>query len=85
MKVKQAAIRTAEGVVHTLPRPSRHHDIAHKLYEERGHSLLEHDVQGFVLEDDTFVGRVEAGKHALESGQIKELMVPPNLYSEDLW
>ena len=85
MKIKQAAIRDGAGVVHTLPRPARHHNIAHKLYEERGHALLEDDVQGFVLEDSSFIDRVSAGKVAVETGQIEKLKWPPNLYSEDLW
>lgn len=84
-QVKQAAIRDEQGEVHTLPRPARHHDIAHKLYEERGHALLEHDEQGFVLEDSTFVGREEAADYAVETGQIEKPKWPPDLYSEDLW
>lgn len=81
MKVKQAAVRDGAGVVHTLPRPARHHTIAHELKV----NLCEHAVQGFILEDDTFVDRKAAGRFALMSGQTEELKWPPDLYSEDLW
>lgn len=81
MKIKQAAIRDGEGVVHTLPRPARHHTIMHQFKVK----LCEHSVEGFVLEDDTFVDRKTAGKLAVEAEQIEKLKWPPNLYSEDLW
>lgn len=81
MKVKQAAIKDSRGTVHTLPRPARHHTVIHdcKVQLDSG------SVQGFILEDGTFVGREEAADHALHEGQIKALGWPPNLYSEDLW
>lgn len=84
-QIKQAAIQDEQGTVHTLPRPARHQDIIHKLYEERGHALVESDVQGFVLEDNSFVDRTEAAKSAIDSEQIENLKWPPDLYSEDLW
>lgn len=42
-------------------------------------------VQGFIDDKGNFLDRIEAGKHALECGQITELRWPPQLYSEDLY
>lgn len=41
--------------------------------------------QGFVLDDGTYVDRIQGGILALVFGQIEKLKWPPNLYSEDLW
>ena len=84
-QVKQAAIRDGQGKVHTLPRPARHHNIAHELYDTRGHALLEDDEQGFILEDGSFVDREAGGDFAIKTEQIEKLKWPPYLYSEDLW
>ena len=84
-QVKQAAIRDGHGKVHTLPRPARHHNIAHELYDTRGHALLEDDEQGFILEDGSFVDREAGGDFAIKTEQIEKLKWPPYLYSEDLW
>ena len=40
---------------------------------------------GFLTDKDEFLDRVEAGKHALECGQIKRLYLDGKLYSGDLW
>ena len=80
-RVKQAAVRDGDGTVHTLPRPARHNDII----GQRHVRMDEATVQGFLLEDGDFVNRVEAAAVALESGQVKQLNWPPQLYSEDLW
>ena len=85
MKVVRAAIRDNTGTVHSLPPPARHCDVLHSMFEKgiRGSFL---DGQGFELEDGTFVNRVEAGKAAIEAGQIKELAYTNDeLFSEDLW
>ena len=84
LQIKQAAIKDSDGKVHTLPRPARHHTIIHSIYDTR-HPMGPDDVQGFILDDDTFVDRIEGARVALESKQIDKLKWPPNLYSEDLW
>jgi hypothetical protein len=38
-----------------------------------------------VDQDGNFYNRVEAGRHAIECGQIEKLNNPPELFSEDLW
>ena len=40
--------------------------------------------QGFITNRGVFLDRIEAGKHALECGQIKRLDLDGRLYSGDL-
>lgn len=82
-EVVAAAVRTDDWVIHFYPRPARHHNILHALHKAGARGIR--GGQGFVMSDGSFAGRVEAGKCAIESGQIVELKHPPNLYSEDLW
>jgi len=82
-----AAVKTADGVIHFMPPPHRHHHIVHALHRESADKglIVARGEQGFVMSDATFAGRIEAAKAAIEAGQIKALAHPPNLYSEDLW
>jgi hypothetical protein len=88
-KAVAAAVRTADGLVHFFPPPCRHHHTVHAL--NRVNNTAENNLivargeQGFVMSDGTFADREEAGKCAIESGQIKALQWPPGLFSEDLW
>lgn len=91
--IKQAAI-LRDGEIWTLPRPARHHNILWAMYDvdnntnpsERPTIIPARGTQGFVTEDGTFLGRVQAAQQAKVCGQLKkELHAPPNLYSEDLW
>ena len=85
-KIKQAAIKDTEGNIHTLPRPARHHTIIHAMYAEGINCNRSEAIQGFILDDDTFIERIPAAILALENGQCKDdLIAPPKLYSEDLW
>lgn len=83
-KVMAAAIKLENGDVRFLPRPSRHFHIIHKLASE-GHEQKAGDIQGFLLNDGTFVDRREAALIAMANHQVSALSWPPNLYSEDLW
>lgn len=82
-RVATAAI-LIDGVIHTLPRPGRHHDIIRHLVR-KGFKKPVVGEQGFVLTDGRFVVRELAAKIALAAGQCKELRSPPRLFSEDLW
>ena len=88
-KVVAAAVRTEDGLVHFFPPPCRHHNTVHALNRYTGSAadglIVARGEQGFVMSDGTFAGREEAGRCAIEAGQIKELAHPPKLYSEDLW
>ena len=75
-----------DGVVHSMPPPHRHHHLIHALNPSSNSWVtVARGEQGFLLSDGSFVGRVEAGKRAVESGQVETLEHPPELYSEDLW
>lgn len=81
--VLTAAIRIG-GVVFTLPRPNRHHNILWWLHVLGVRSGQGHD-QGFVLSDGIFANRIVAARYAAAAGQITALHAPPHLFSEDLW
>lgn len=83
MKVESAAI-LIDGTVHSMLRPARHHDIIRRLAAS-GMDIPIQGEQGFVLDTGKFVARKAAARIAMKSGQCKDLIAPPNLYSEDLW
>jgi hypothetical protein len=90
-RIVAAAVRTIDGLIHTMPRPHRHHHIVHAMH--RPDNTKENDLiiaegeQGFITDDGEFVERVMAANLAVEAGQIRreKLIAPPRLYSEDLW
>lgn len=74
------------GKVWTLPQPNRHHNIIKFMIDsDYGDRVGSECIQGFIDHTSAFIGRAVAAQHALSSGQIKALISPPNLYSEDLW
>lgn len=91
--IKQAAI-VRDGIIWTLPRPARHHNIIWAMNDVDGNihtSRVQQIVpargaQGFVDEGGQFLSRVDAAIRAEQCGQTKKpLTAPPALYSEDLW
>jgi hypothetical protein len=78
-----AAINHA-GITYWMPAPARHADVGHAMIMNGfprpfpgGHA------QGFILDDNKFVGRIKAAKIFTAAGG--KLKWPPNLFSEDLW
>lgn len=84
-RVVAAAILGEDGQPYSLPAPNRHGHIIHWMVTKLGHRRPIQGVQGFVLDDGTFVGRKTAARLALSNGQCEKLTAPPRLYSEDLW
>jgi hypothetical protein len=81
----QAAVRTGDGIIHTLPRPARHHTIIHALHA-LGHPQCACCTDGFLLSDGTFADRGEAEKIALGAGQVRGgKIIGGSLTSEDMW
>lgn len=64
-----------------LPAPKRHHHLAAWVNDGAYFATCE---QGFVTDTGEFLCRAEAAEHALNCGQIRELMTPPWLFSEDM-
>ena len=84
LTVETAAI-LLDDVIHTLPRPARHHDIIRKLAAE-GHPTPIQGVQGFVLSDGQFATRKVARLVAKRAGQVPKSPTPPGPFtSEELW
>lgn len=92
---KSAPIASAailyKGVIHSMPRPNRHHNIlwAYSPDEKSGHitSTLTKGEQGFIDERGNFLNRKDAAEIAAFWEQLKtgRLIASPNLFSEDMW
>ncbi len=76
-----AAAVEIDGVVRALPAPARHHHVMHQYPLPEHH----HGEQGFIDHKIGFVDRLQAGRIALDEGQIEKMQWPPRLLSEDLW
>ncbi len=81
MKIVASAV-IYNGVLYTGP---RHHHCLVKAYNANMSGPVRGELQGFVLEDGTYIDRLEGARIALREGQIPKLNWPPNLFSEDLW
>lgn len=83
------AIKLSSGVVLSLPRPYRHHNILKGYYDSIGIPLLYECEQGFLLSNGEFIGREAALELAQYSGQLiprtGNMYDGPELFSEDLW
>ena len=81
-KIAAAAI-LREGVVWSVPKPGRHHDVI-RLMAHRLDLMVGGGTQGFLTEAGVFLNRAQALRLASKNGQL--LRGPRNvLTSEDLW
>ena len=83
IQVLKAAIKY-KGIVYSLPKPARHHDVIKLIHEKTGDINIIGD-QGFLLDEGLFVNRYIAMKFATRAGQLKNKEPISELYSEDLW
>ncbi len=86
--ILQVAIRTADGVIHTMPRPARHGEIINRIWQRYNDPKV--GEQGFLLSDGSFADRTEAIVIARAQGQIIPTPHRPAgasefLFSEDCW
>jgi hypothetical protein len=83
--VATAAIRHKDGLIFSLPRPNRHHNISHALHA-LGIKQGERGEQGFILSNGEFATREEAKLVAIEANQLlTRAQDGDKLYSECLW
>lgn len=85
-KITGVAIRSEDLIVHSLPAPNRHCHVMWMMVDEKGYPRPVTGEQGFVLEDGTFLDRVQSHRVASSTKQF----LPGKggrreLYSEDLW
>lgn len=87
LKIVGVAIKTDDGNVFHLNRPNRHSDLISYIRNVVGYTgcIYGEDRQGFILNDGTFVNRIDSIPIAKESGQLKGPMINPFLASVDLW
>ena len=83
-KTIECAAILHEGVMYWMPRPARHHDIAHRMH---GLGLPEgaQREQGFITDTGHWVWRELARIIAERAGQMVRVTHPRELFSEDLW
>lgn len=81
----EASAICVEGIVYSVPRPGRHHDVFKVM--PRQQALSSHiDDQGFVTSTGRFVDRKEAAEIARAANQlIREPTPSYMLTSEDVW
>lgn len=86
--IECAAIRTTDGVVFSVDKPGRHHDVI-KVMREKGYEGPVGGIrQGFLVSGGRFVTREEALSIAIEAGQVEisKCVAPKTgLFSEDVW
>lgn len=74
-----------EGVMHSLPRPARHHDIIQILYQVHKETIVA-DTEGFMTSTGRYVLREEALSIAKNANQLLPSHEhPTELFSESVW
>lgn len=85
--VTNAAVKGNDGIVYSVPKPGRHHNVLSIMYNnglDKGY--LAKAEQGFLLSSGSFAGRQEARKVAEIAGQLLDSAYDLNeLFSEDVW
>jgi hypothetical protein len=80
--ITHVAILDAEGKVWQLPKPNRHHNVIHSMYEALGKPeakrLLSKHAQGFVNDQGKFLDRRAANAEAVRCDQILPPYNPAN-------
>lgn len=85
LRVVSVAIRTEDGMIHSLPAPSRHFHVVQLLINNHGYKQMTMEDQGFLLSDGTFCRRKAAKRIAKKAGQLLLDTNLSELYSEDVW
>lgn len=84
MTIERVAI-VHNGIIYSLPRPNRHHDVIRLIHNETGAMNIRGE-QGFITSDSRFVAREPAKVIASAAGQLLSRASDlPELFSEDLW
>jgi hypothetical protein len=86
--ITHVAIRF-RGVIYSLPKPNRHHDVIRKIIEETGAESIDGDErdQGFLDESGRYLTRKQALISAEINKQLRDdrKILHGELYSENLW
>ncbi len=83
-RIDAVAIKAPNGIVLTLPKPARHHDILHSLADLG--CVVRGATQGFLTSEGKFVDRTEAWSIALAADQIfRDHHIKGKLFSEHVW
>jgi hypothetical protein len=84
--ITHVAIRH-RGTLYALPAPNRHHHVRDLIVEQTGEGIDGNDEQGFLDDQNRFLDRRQALRHALACDQIKPgtQIRAGQLFSEDVW
>ena len=85
--ITHVAIRF-RGVVYSLPKPNRHHDVIRHIVETTNAKYVDSrdEDQGFLDESGQYLNRKQALTSAQLNGQLKgPLKHAWALFSEDIW
>jgi hypothetical protein len=74
-----------EDVIYFLPRPYRHDNVVHRVFDILGDRWQEPEVQGFLTNKGDFVLRKDALAIALAAGQVVAPLGLGELHSEEMW
>lgn len=77
-----------DGLIFSLPQPSRHAHILHHAEFPVGKANDESEIQGFLCNNGSFLDRRNAYNLAATNGQLRRRLGGydgPELFSEDLW
>lgn len=87
LEIVGVAIKTDEGKVFHLNRPNRHRDLVDYIMCVLNYTgnLSGRERQGFILNDGSFVDRIDSISIARKSGQLNKPLMGSVLTSEDLW
>lgn len=89
METIQTAALNVEGIILSMPRPNRHHNIFHFMHDCGWWNHLENvpaHKQGFITSEGRFVDRKEGVSIAYAASQILKKHGPETeLFSEDCW
>ncbi len=86
LRVVAVAVRTDDGLIHSLPAPARHFSVVQLLVENHGYVQTTMEDQGFLLSDGRFCRRKPAKLVAERAGQLLERASKlSELFSEDVW
>ncbi len=84
LRIDCVAIKIGSAI-YSLPRPNRHDNVIHWVFNLLGDEWQEPEVQGFLTSKGEFVERKPALAIATAAGQLIAPLDRGELYSEEMW
>ena len=84
MRIVSVALRLNNGLIISLPKPHRHHNILNSLFDIFPEYKKFQPEQGFLTDEGLFLDRKTAKEVAIHFKQIENTHLRHELISEDL-